>query len=402
MTEPAAVRPAPVPVGAPRLRALDGLRGIAAVVVVLHHSALLDQGVSDVYLDPAKPITPFAALITRTPLQLLFSGQEAVLVFFVLSGLVVALPALGDRPFSWIAYYPRRMVRLLLPVWAAIIVSLIFVLTALRDPSTAVSTWAAGSTFPHPGWKAAAGDFDLLFGDLAIDNPLWSLRYELLFSLLLPLYVVLVRVVGRRVWIPVLGALVLIAGGLFLGNPNWFYLPVFLLGTVMAAHLEALRGWLQRRTTGARTLLGLAALVVALGALDARWLLRDVPLGPVALLPNALFLPSAAGAALLVLLALGWRPMERFLETRVVQWLGRISFSLYLVHVPIIVSSSTWLHGLPWWAGPALGIPLAFVVAVLFQRFVEGPAHRLSQRVGRGIQRRFPDGSAPAPAPSER
>jgi peptidoglycan/LPS O-acetylase OafA/YrhL len=81
----------------------------------------------------------------------------------------------------------------------------------------------------------------------------------------------------------------------------------------------------------------------------------------------------------------------------VVQWLGRISFSLYLTHDPIVVAVNTLLPiGMAWWT-PVIAIPLALVVAVLFFRFVEAPAHRLAKQVG-GYLKPEPTGEVPAPA----
>lgn len=65
----------------PRILSLDGLRGVAAVGVMLYHFSLV-----------ARPElgTPTWALLTQTPVKLLFAGTESVLIFFVLSGLVDA------------------------------------------------------------------------------------------------------------------------------------------------------------------------------------------------------------------------------------------------------------------------------------------------------------------------
>ncbi|MGN7799199.1 hypothetical protein [Leifsonia sp. 22587] len=76
-----------------------------------------------------------------------------------------------------------------------------------------------------------------------------------------------------------------------------------------------------------------------------------------------------------------------------------ISFSLYLVHVPIIVTFS-YLFG-SW--GPtrvaALAIPTALVAGSLFYLAVEKPAHRFSKRVGSTVGRAFAARAEPAGAP---
>lgn len=69
-----------------RITGLDGLRGFASLAVVLFHLSLIAR--------PELSETTWAWL-TQSPLKILFPGTESVLVFFALSGLVVALPLCG-------------------------------------------------------------------------------------------------------------------------------------------------------------------------------------------------------------------------------------------------------------------------------------------------------------------
>uniref|UniRef100_UPI003F752704 acyltransferase family protein n=1 Tax=Microbacterium azadirachtae TaxID=582680 RepID=UPI003F752704 len=247
-----------------RIGSLDGLRGLAAGIVLIHHASLI----AEPWLDPAG-----WAVLTQSPLKLLIAGSEAVMVFFVLSGLVVALPAL--RPgFSWARYFPARLFRLYVPVIAALGAAALLVKVVPRD----------ASTMPDDSWmqdaqatSVSAGDvlsqMTLLRADYPIDNVLWSLRWELFFSLLLPLYVwVALRV--RRFAVPV-GVLtvVLMFAGRASGNSALAYLPVFLLGTLIAVRYPDLRG-LAAGPRARRALPWLAA--VAGTMLIASWLARPL------------------------------------------------------------------------------------------------------------------------------
>src|SRR3954452_10050001 len=124
-----------------RLAALDGLRGIAAVVVLLHHA---------MYTNPDFPGTPGGGSaptgsamwwISYTPLKLMTAGWESVIVFFVLSGLVVTLPVVRRRGFDWIAYFPRRVVRLMVPVIASVVVAAGFVAAIPQHSTQPDGTW---------------------------------------------------------------------------------------------------------------------------------------------------------------------------------------------------------------------------------------------------------------------
>jgi peptidoglycan/LPS O-acetylase OafA/YrhL len=79
-----------------------------------------------------------------------------------------------------------------------------------------------------------------------------------------------------------------------------------------------------------------------------------------------------------------WLSARRLGEANATQWLGTRSFSLYLVHEPIVVSIALLLGGRP---NPflmlALALPASLLGSDLFYRAVEGPSHRASQAVGR-------------------
>jgi len=354
--------------GNSRISSLDGLRGLAAGIVLIHHASLI----AEPWIDPAG-----WTLLTQSPLKLLLAGSEAVMVFFVLSGMVVALPALRAG-FSWARYYPARLVRLYVPVIAALGAAAMLVQLIPRD----------ASTMPEGSWmqdaqatSVSAGDvlsqMTLLRSDYPIDNVLWSLRWELFFSLLLPLYLWVALRVHRFAMPAAVLAVVLMFLGRTTGNSALAYLPVFLLGTLIAVRFADLQTWADRPRVR-RTLPWLAAAASIL--LIASWLARPLTAGTV--VADVLWALAGAGAALLVVLAIVWRGAHRMLETRAMQWLGKVSFSLYLVHAPILASLCYLLGARQWWLACLVGIPLSLVVAALFHVLVERQAQDLARQVG--------------------
>src|SRR4029077_1970080 len=81
--EVAASRPA---ASSERLTSLDGLRGLAAIVVMIHHIVLAAVPVlAAVYVAGAHGALPaWADVLVHSPLHLLWAGEEFVLVFFAL------------------------------------------------------------------------------------------------------------------------------------------------------------------------------------------------------------------------------------------------------------------------------------------------------------------------------
>lgn len=351
-----------------RLPALDGIRGVAAVVVVVHHTFLTFPEFAAVqYGEPRRGALTTA--LSYSPLHLVWAGPEAVLVFFVLSGLVLASSADRRGGFSWPAYYASRLARLYLPVVAAVGVAVL------------AHAWASGAPTPESQWLEArarpitadriVGDLTLLGGTTGVLSPLWSLRWEVWFSLLLPAYLFL-----RTARIPTSAAAVTLLGCAFVGvlaaDPALQFLPVFGLGVLLWRHRAlALDGpdWTPRRTTTA------AASAVLL--LSAPWhmgvLIDGRPADAFA------FVLAIVGSVLAIVLGQrsGW--CRRQLSSAFSLWLGRISFSLYLVHEPVVVLLARWWgHSA---ATAVAGIAISLLAGWCFYLLVERRSHRLARRV---------------------
>lgn len=352
-----------------RIGSLDGLRGVAAAVVLLHHSLLAVPTLSDG--NNHFPIPPNRAWLVDSPLHVFWAGGEAVYVFFVLSGFVLTLPALR-RAQDWVAYYPSRLIRLYLPVVASVLLALVLFLLVPRDPAPGASGWV----IRHVQDLTVGG----LLGDLTLiaptrmNSPLWSLTWEVAFSLLLPLFVVIAKVTRRGWWVTAVAAVLLSAYGRQLDEDWLRYLPMFLLGSALAA------GW--ERIPEIRRGTGWVLTVVALLGITFEWWI------PRSLVGLHVPVVVVASAGLVVLLCGKWLPAERFMLGRVPRALGRLSFSLYLVHEPITVSVALLVPTSMPWLTAVIAIPVSIVVAGLFARLVELPAHRLAKRVAKSISRR--------------
>jgi peptidoglycan/LPS O-acetylase OafA/YrhL len=364
--------------GPGRLAALDGLRGIAALVVVFHHLLLIAEPhlTADLGTDP----WTLWWFLERTPLKLLTAGREAVMVFFVLSGLVVALPALRKANFSWSGFLAGRFIRLFLPAWAAIVVAtgLLFLVPRVPGQVTAGS-WLANSAQTHWNWHRLMLEYTLMVGSVRYDNALWTLRWEFAFSLVLPVFIVLVMALHRW-WLPV-GALAfgISVVGSYLGNPAMTYLPVFFLGTLVAARLPQIREWGRRPHAG--WVFG-ALLVAAAPLLVVSWLLA--PVVPQGTRGNHVLLAvEVAGALGIVLVTVGEGWFRRLLKRRIPQFLGRTSFSLYLIHIPVITTLAWLLGDWNWPILVPIGIAAALICGWAFFRVVEKPLHRLARASNR-------------------
>ena len=372
-----------------RIATLDGLRGVAAFVVVICHVlvASSDPFNDAVWTSHDARFPSLTWWLQETPLQVVWSGQAAVLTFFVLSGYVLALPYARGARFSAPGYYVKRLLRLYLPVWGALLVALALHLAVERVPLEAGTDWLTGHV-------AELTREEFVQGALLVDAPggralltvLWTLKWEVLFSLLLPLYLLVAR---RATSVPA-AALVAVACVIVMykaPNPYAGYLPCFMFGTLLAFQRDLLAR--TARLVAARRSLRLALPAACLLLLTVGWWVETRPL--------VAHIAITLGATLAVALAVVHGGIGRALRAAPVQWTGRRSFSLYLVHEPVIIATAFALReSLSPLLLLALGVPLALLASDLFFRAIERPSHRLSRAAGRRLAERARD---PAVAP---
>jgi peptidoglycan/LPS O-acetylase OafA/YrhL len=365
--------------GQTRVTQLDGLRGIAALVVVACHLLSTLPGIGDaVFEQRSVALSPAETWTVFSPLHLLWNGTPAVHVFFVLSGFVLILPFTKAGPGkSWAPYYAKRLLRLYLPALAALALALALIGAVPRTASPLQSTWA-DMYVTNPGAVQIAKDAALLMGASTINTPLWTLRWEVLFSLLLPVYVV-VALRWRRFWHLKLGLVVALAAVGAVQHIDWLiYLPIFAIGAIIGAERDRIR----ELTRSWPRLVWLPVTAAGLLLANAEWFSPAKPVTGVEALVTI-------GATLLVLVFLLCGSAKKLGDTRVAQWLGRVSFSLYLVHLPIILAGVTLLRSVSLPLALAVSAAAAFGAAELFYRFVERPAQRLSVAAGRAVERRL-------------
>lgn len=359
-----------------RLHSLDGLRGLAAVVVVIHHALLTFPAFADAYYGQISG-NPVAWALSYTPLHAFWAGTEAVYLFFVLSGIVLVLPIIRHgRAFSWAAYYPRRILRLYIPVAAAVIFGAILVLLARRFQGPGLGPWMNSRT---PGYtvEGFVRDIVLVFGPSRVISPLWSLRWEVLFSLLLPLFALFALALRGLWWFKLVATVGITAAGSIFGSEYLFFLPIFAIGALLISEWNAIlktmarldgRRWAWPTYLTVAVVLTTATWVASgLGATEANRYIAWVPI---------------LGVTMIVISAATFTPFKRFLETSLVAWLGTVSFALYLVHEPIIIAARFLTYPLSPWIGLAIAVPLAFAIAWFFAKYIEQPAHRFSKWVG--------------------
>ena len=205
-----------------RIYALDGLRGLAALAVVAYH-------------------------YTGGTLRQLLPGAQFVTLFFILSGLVLSIVPLrvGIDTYNWPRYQLRRIARLAIPTCTAIGICCIVSTIAMHMGWKAEEYANAFSTSSPSVWlHNLLTQLDMLSMTTAgtrvdgstlamADLPSWSMCWELLFSLALPVYVLVAT--DMRFVAPIALACVLLSE--WTQWPPLRHMAMFALGVALAKRL---------------------------------------------------------------------------------------------------------------------------------------------------------------------
>jgi peptidoglycan/LPS O-acetylase OafA/YrhL len=350
----------PAPRGLGYVEAFDGIRGVAVHIVLISH------------LNAILPI----------PMILVVPGAVVPLdMFFVLSGfLITALLLQEQRRAGAIdipAFYQRRALRLFPALALVVVAHLIYALIAGLPRELEFSSLLS-IVFYYSNWQMALAPKDFLGGPVFAEGlqHLWSLSVEEQFYLVWPLLVLLV---GRRWRLRAqVGALlvVIVAVGVhraaqYHAGVPWSAVVVrtdtradaplvgALLAFVWAARREPLR------------LLGPAAWAGALALLP---ILAWAPInGPFLYYGGLSLIDWSCGAIVLAAIDGRWTGNRLFRLGYFVRS-GRISYGLYLWHLPIYAVVRRYgSHDL---AGAALALALTAAFALASWRFLEQPALR--------------------------
>ena len=338
--------------------ALDGLRGVAILGVLLFHTGHLSGG---------------------------FLGVD---LFFALSGYLITglllreIEATGT--VSLVAFWGRR-IRRLLPALAIMLVGVSLLVCAVGSPDMVRATLSDGPwvQLDLVNWHLlmeSASYWDR-FGSARVFEHLWSIAVEEQFYLVWPVLVLVIarwgRQVDRRVaLVAVLGSavsLVLMIVLVSSADPTRVYTGTdtrafsLLLGALVATRpvRDALARAVGPWAGGVLALLtvGIATVWLLVDGVNSLWLFT-----------GGLFMHSLAGALLVGLCVQAPRSVvARVFAWQPLRWLGSISYSVYLWHWPISVLLSPQRTRLDGWAQTVAVCAASIGLAVLSKYLVEDP-----------------------------
>lgn len=374
-----------------RFEAIEGLRGYLALAVLGYH-LLSATNVAEYF-----GFDRYGTMI----------GGGSVDVFIMISGFVMA-HALTNRPEPWLSFITRRAFRIFPVYWVVLIFSGFAMF--LRQDAFAFMTWADSPLFVdniakhnaevaavvadpvvqilvHAGLLQSAVPGALVpHAAHSILTPAWSLSLEWQFYLLAPALVWLLRSHLGALSL-VLATVLMVVGVNKFGSDDWIswaslprYLPFFLVGMLTYVAIPSLRG------------LGGNAWPIAAGILGLG-LYWNAPFSIVVWLAFVVLMMRRSGDD--ITMAVLDKAFVGAFESKWPSWLGQRSYSIYIVHYPLIWVVSwaiqrfhpfTRLEALI--ATAIIVIPATIVVADCLYRFIEKPMIEIGRKLASDLTKR--------------
>jgi peptidoglycan/LPS O-acetylase OafA/YrhL len=382
-----------------RIEYLDSLRGLASTQVLAGHCFVIFPIFA--FAISGKPVSnPVVWALTYTPLHLFWNGGQAVVFFFVLSGFVLALPYFDRRATLYSSYLIRRFFRIYVPYIIVVTISALLLLLSLAGHPAPGIGGDFISMWSHPVSFNEYLNLVFMLGDpVNVDGPAWSLAYEMRISIIFPIICV---IVGRlKLWSGLSLGIFITLFSLLIKNRfpeltrhqyqyihqvsgNFYYLMFFVFGCALAKY----RNWVQEILGKLETWQKIILILVALNLYNWDWESRNFPF----LVLNPKYSGFVSGFApglasiLIIGSALTFEKMQKALHHKIFLWVGKVSYSLYLTHVVVLLSSIYFLpDSIPLLWKVILGACFSFPVAGLSYQFLEIPCINIGHALAKKL-----------------
>lgn len=363
-----------------RYKELDSLRGLAALSVFFGH----------LYLSTNETLIS-KVLFKYGPLRVLTAGSEAVMLFFVLSGFVLSLPFYSGLYQNYQSYAIKRICRIYIPYIAAIIIA--FIAKAMFYTGTVAGlthwfnvNWATSLTIN------SVIDHILLIGTFTsnLNNVVWSLVHEMRISLVFPFIIFFLNRFDSKkgIFLGVVLSAATVTYNFIIGRSFWGtewyvtanYTGMFIIGALLAKNREKIKNKLLTLSLRGNYLLFIIGIILYLYAHPSFMLNQVIPgLNPFyRMVVDSWF--TALGAGIIIIFAVSSGRFSKILNNEYVNYFGKISYSLYLIHLPVIFSSVHLLKGiLPMWLIYLIAAAGTLAISSIMYILVEKPAVQLGK-----------------------
>jgi peptidoglycan/LPS O-acetylase OafA/YrhL len=364
-----------------RVEVLDSLRGLAALTVVFGHFRNLWDG----HAQP-KVVQIFLLL----PLRLISSGHAAVLFFFLLSGFVLSIPIIRDGTQVYHIYLIRRICRIYIPYLFALAFAVLGAYY-LHD-NLPLSPWFQRTWSQAPNWNLV-GQHVLFLGEYKCDQfnaAFWSLIVEMRISIIFPLLCWIVLRIRPIYSVATTLLLSITWNWISLHQPTkalqalatLHFLLFFVIGILLSQYSSTIAKYYLRLSQRTKIMAILSSVVLyAFGPVlgGATFTTFDAPITDWI---------SGLGAAGIIVFALNSAGMHKTLLHPICKILGKLSYSMYLMHATVLFTLIHLLYG----RCNYVVIFAAYMICVaiitwLFYLAVEKPSIRIGRYLGQVLKK---------------
>lgn len=369
-----------------RYHSLDSLRGIASLQVVIGHCLVAIPAFGwTVYEMKGNPIHDLKFYLAYSPLHFFWSATPAVFLFFVLSGFVLSLPYYSSETnTNYLKFFVKRIIRLYLPCFIIIIISLLLKLLFYRQ-----NALAAFDTWILDVWKKPINPQMLIKSFLLIENSfdgaLWTLPIEIKLSLILPFFIYFHKRLNK--YLSVLPVILFPVFYYFLNRTYIFklwpdlwtiyYFTFFLIGSLICKHRHVIISWINSLPLFAFFfVLGVAVFTYTYQY--SFWWLPEKYLLSLKKIEHYLY---ALSGGVFIIFALSDR-IQVLLNSKFFLFIGKISFSIYLIHEVVVVTLAYILcNYLNIDTLISIGFITSVLLAIVFYKYIELPSSVLAKKV---------------------
>ncbi|HDR6273163.1 MULTISPECIES: acyltransferase family protein [Bacillus] len=368
-----------------RYEELDSIRGISSLIVMIGHHLMIFSVFQNYSYEDNKPFVIY--LLKETPARLIFSsGNESVIIFFVLSGFVL-YKSIQKNYDSYGTFLLKRISRIYIPYIVAISIAILCQTTMSKYGISNLSEWFNRSWTIESSLSLIAQHILLIgkYNTDAYNGVIWSLVHEMRISIIFPLVMmVCLRKTLRYSLLSLFSFSICSVVILFLFHSSLtltsyaltlHYTVLFLLGALVAKYKNNLIVFYSNRIKNEKIAWFLLAVLIYM---------YEGLIGEINLLNNFIFRDYAVAisACLFVILSLSVSTLSSLLRNKYLLYLGKISYSLYLYHIISLFSLVYMLHEIfPLPIVLILSLILSFILAIISYLFVEKFAFRIGKYI---------------------
>ncbi|MGE8204581.1 acyltransferase family protein [Heyndrickxia sp. NPDC080065] len=362
---------------------IDSLRGIAVMLVMTSHISLVTA------------IPLLSSLFSfYFPLNMLFQGDSAVNCFFILSGFVLYLPYCYGIQSTYGIFLAKRFFRVYIPYLIAIVLSIASCMLFSKEGINELSGWFNNS-WTEPVTVKNVLNHVLVIGNFnsnIFNNVIWYIVQDIRISIIFPIIAFIIMRINWKISL-LFGLCLSLIGGLnqiFHWQLNagyhtsifytFQYMNMFIIGGIIAKHLNDIRKTYENLTLAKKIIILLFAFISANYNFIASMIMNKIGLYFYGDLASNYCV--ALGSVTIIVFALFSRRVHRFLFNKPLLFLGKISYSLFLYHLPILYSLIYCFYDvISVWVIYLLTLLLSIIMATIAWYLFERPSIRYGKYV---------------------